>query len=377
MSGCQLYLISPLEVGGDFPARLEHALGAGPVAAFQFRVKGVDQHEAARLAEPLQAICRRHDVAFIVNDSVSLAKRNLEQRGLPANCFVSDAEALPFADSSFDLVYSHGVLHHTPNLPAAVAEVHRVLRPGGRAIVMMYHRASLNYYGGILFLRRLGALLLSTDFGVRLEHRLSGDSVQHLREHAGQRGVGARRLGGIGVVVHDVDVQIAVARVAEHDDGQAGLKRQCLHGRHQVGNARHRHYHVLVDLPRREAAQRRRQRLARGPEPLACGLVEVTGRISLVAGSRLAAIYGASHAVEGYHCRYGLGPAYAKRLAAGPLRASAYDAAGEVRAVELDSHPFFMGTLFQPERSALASQTHPLITAFVEAASVATTARKE
>jgi thiamine-phosphate pyrophosphorylase len=75
MSGCQLYLISPLEVGGHFPARLEHALAAGPVAAFQFRVKGVDQHEAARLAEPLQAICRRHDVAFIVNDSVSLAKR--------------------------------------------------------------------------------------------------------------------------------------------------------------------------------------------------------------------------------------------------------------------------------------------------------------
>ncbi len=116
--------------------------------------------------------------------SVNLAKQNLEQRGLPANCFVSDAEALPFADGSFDVVYSHGVLHHTPNLPAAVAEVYRVLRPGGRAIVMMYHRASLNYYGGILFLRRLGALLLSTDFGVRLGHRLSGDSLEHLREHA-------------------------------------------------------------------------------------------------------------------------------------------------------------------------------------------------
>jgi thiamine-phosphate pyrophosphorylase len=72
---CQLYLISPLEVAGDFPARLEEALGAGPVAAFQFRVKGVDQHEAARLAEPLLAICRAHDVAFIVNDDMGLAKR--------------------------------------------------------------------------------------------------------------------------------------------------------------------------------------------------------------------------------------------------------------------------------------------------------------
>jgi thiamine-phosphate pyrophosphorylase len=73
--GCQLYLISPLDVGGDFPVKLEAALSAGPVAAFQFRVKDVDQHEAASLAEPLQAICAKHDVAFIVNDSVALAKR--------------------------------------------------------------------------------------------------------------------------------------------------------------------------------------------------------------------------------------------------------------------------------------------------------------
>lgn len=76
---CQLYLISPLETGGDFPRRLERALQAcgddNPVTAFQFRVKGIDNHEAARLAEPLQEICAAHDVGFIVNDNVSLAKR--------------------------------------------------------------------------------------------------------------------------------------------------------------------------------------------------------------------------------------------------------------------------------------------------------------
>lgn len=75
----QLYLISPLEVGGPFPERLGRALDAlgdaNPVTAFQFRVKDVDQHEAARLALPLQEICAAHDVAFIVNDSISLAKR--------------------------------------------------------------------------------------------------------------------------------------------------------------------------------------------------------------------------------------------------------------------------------------------------------------
>ncbi len=74
---CQLYLISPLDVGGDFPDRLARAIDAGEglVAAFQFRVKGPDQHERARLAEPLQAVCSERDVAFIVNDSIALAKR--------------------------------------------------------------------------------------------------------------------------------------------------------------------------------------------------------------------------------------------------------------------------------------------------------------
>jgi len=75
MSDCQLYLISPLDVGGPFPDRLARALDAGPVAAFQFRVKDIDQHEAAALAVPLQEICAARGVAFIVNDSVSLAKR--------------------------------------------------------------------------------------------------------------------------------------------------------------------------------------------------------------------------------------------------------------------------------------------------------------
>lgn len=75
MNETQIYLISPLETGGDFPDRLARALDAAPVAAFQFRVKGLDEHQAARLAEPLQAICAAREVAFIVNDSIALAKR--------------------------------------------------------------------------------------------------------------------------------------------------------------------------------------------------------------------------------------------------------------------------------------------------------------
>lgn len=71
----ELYLISPLDVGGLFPDRLARALDAGPVAAFQFRVKDIDEHTAAKLADPLQKICAERDVAFIVNDSISLARR--------------------------------------------------------------------------------------------------------------------------------------------------------------------------------------------------------------------------------------------------------------------------------------------------------------
>ncbi len=72
---CQLYLVSPLDVGGNFPDKLRAALAGGPVAAFQFRVKDLDEDAAARLAEPLQRICADADLAFLVNDSARLAKR--------------------------------------------------------------------------------------------------------------------------------------------------------------------------------------------------------------------------------------------------------------------------------------------------------------
>ena len=71
----KLYLISPQEVGGGFPDRLRAALSAGPVAAFQLRVKDMSEHDLARLAEPLQRLCADAGTAFIVNDSMALAKR--------------------------------------------------------------------------------------------------------------------------------------------------------------------------------------------------------------------------------------------------------------------------------------------------------------
>jgi CTP synthase (UTP-ammonia lyase) len=102
--------------------------------------------------------------------------------------------------------------------------------------------------------------------------------------------------------------------------------------------------------------------------PLACALVEQRGWVRLAPHSRIARAYGATDTVESYHCSYGLHPAHAGRLDDGPLRDTARDRAGEVRAVELDDHPFFVATLFQPERAALTGQPPPLVRAFVQAA---------
>ncbi len=102
--------------------------------------------------------------------------------------------------------------------------------------------------------------------------------------------------------------------------------------------------------------------------PLSCALVEQAGAVTLQAGSRLEAAYGTSSVVEEYHCSYGLARPNEWIFKDGPLRIVGRDNEGEVRAVELDGHPFFVATLFQPERAALANKTPPMVRAFVEAA---------
>lgn len=102
--------------------------------------------------------------------------------------------------------------------------------------------------------------------------------------------------------------------------------------------------------------------------PLSCSLVEVSGSIRFMHGSRLAAIYGCAETTEGYHCRYGLNPEFRAALTSGPLRVAAVDEAGDVRGMELTGHPFFVATLFQPERAALRGDAPPLVSALLRAA---------
>jgi ubiquinone/menaquinone biosynthesis C-methylase UbiE len=116
--------------------------------------------------------------------SIELTALRFRQQKLDGRFLTADAENLPFPDGSFDLVYSHGVLHHTPNTERAIQEVHRVLKPDGRAMIMLYHRRSYNYYGNIMFLRRLGARVLAFSTGRRLVASLTGESLESLETRA-------------------------------------------------------------------------------------------------------------------------------------------------------------------------------------------------
>jgi CTP synthase (UTP-ammonia lyase) len=100
---------------------------------------------------------------------------------------------------------------------------------------------------------------------------------------------------------------------------------------------------------------------------LSCALVEKTDTIRFREGSILAKAYGRLEASEGYHCSYGINPAFLSAILSGPLRVSGEDQAGEVRGVELEGHPFFVATLFQPERAALNGNIPPIVAAFIRA----------
>jgi CTP synthase (UTP-ammonia lyase) len=99
---------------------------------------------------------------------------------------------------------------------------------------------------------------------------------------------------------------------------------------------------------------------------LACSLR--AGRVRVEEGSMLREIYGAREIAEEYQCSYGLNPAFRAVLEEHGMRFTAFDPDGGVRAMELPEHPFFVGTLFQPERAALRNVSPPLVTAFVRAA---------
>ena len=127
------------------------------------RVMGFDKFYGARLLEVgcgmgtdlLQfarggAYCTGID---LTPRSIEITRHRFRLYDANGAFMISDGENLPFSDESFDVVYSNGVLHHTPDTAGAIREVHRVLRRGGTAKVMLYHRNSWNYWFDIVLRR--------------------------------------------------------------------------------------------------------------------------------------------------------------------------------------------------------------------------------
>ena len=109
--------------------------------------------------------------------SVEITRHRFNLYGAKGDFMISDGEHLPFRKESFDVVYSNGVLHHTPDTAGAIREVHRVLRPGGVAKVMLYHRNSLNYWIEIVLRRGL----LGAEF---LRGRSAEEIMSRVIEHS-------------------------------------------------------------------------------------------------------------------------------------------------------------------------------------------------
>lgn len=148
----------------EFFDKVEHHR-YGEYAPWMPRVMGFDQFAGQRLLEVgcgmgtdlLQfarggALCTGTD---LTPRSIEISKHRFSIYGLAADFLITDSERLPFPDESFDIVYSNGVLHHTPDTAGALRELHRVLRRGGTAKVMLYYRHSLNYWGEMMLHRGL------------------------------------------------------------------------------------------------------------------------------------------------------------------------------------------------------------------------------
>ena len=160
---------------------------------------GIDSSEFARSG----AIVTSTD---LTRGSVELTRDLLKQSNLPVRVIQCDAKTLPFKNEAFDCVYSFGVLHHFPEIETALAEIYRVLKPGGRVMAMLYHQDSLLYAYSIIYLRGLKEGLLRTLTPEQLVSRYSERNEgcpytrAYTKEEAGN--IFSRWFGNIVIEVH-------------------------------------------------------------------------------------------------------------------------------------------------------------------------------
>ncbi|MFL5774208.1 MAG: class I SAM-dependent methyltransferase, partial [Flavisolibacter sp.] len=152
-----------------------------------FRDKKVLEIGLGQGADSMQIINRgaKYYGIDLTEESVRRVKERFEMFKKPyEEVQVANAENIPYPDNTFDIVYSHGVIHHSPKIAQIVKEIHRVLRPGGQAVIMLYHKNSFNYHVSMRILRRTGLfLLLPFPFLAQLISKTTGESVERINRH--------------------------------------------------------------------------------------------------------------------------------------------------------------------------------------------------
>lgn len=147
----------------------------------------------------------------LTDAAIELTTRRLAAEGLSSRLLRSDAEALPFADASFDFVFSWGVIHHTPNTERAAQEILRVLRPGGRFCVMVYNSCSLVALQSWLYFGVLRGRPLRSIQEILAEHMESPGTKAYTKDGARALFAGARD-AAVDTVVTSWDARIGRRR---------------------------------------------------------------------------------------------------------------------------------------------------------------------
>ena len=106
-------------------------------------------------AELIATNCLTYTGIDLTEAAVQMTKQRMEIKKIESSIFQMDAEKMDFKDASFDFIWSWGVIHHSANTSSVLKEMHRVLKPGGRAIVMIYYRSFWKYYIEVFLVRGL------------------------------------------------------------------------------------------------------------------------------------------------------------------------------------------------------------------------------
>lgn len=155
--------------------------------AIDFQNKKVLEIGLGQGADSMQIVKRgaRYNGIDLTPESVRRVKQRFEISEIPYESVIEgSATNIPFDANTFDIVYSHGVIHHSPHIQQIVEEIRRVLKPGGEAVIMLYHKNSFNYHVSIKLMRRMGLFVLwLMPFTVKILSKVTGEKPGRIEKH--------------------------------------------------------------------------------------------------------------------------------------------------------------------------------------------------